>query len=58
MKIILEGLFKNTLFKEFIDDYGVCIHLFYDQFFVLMKFILVFCIESKGCWIKFAKRFS
>ena len=35
MKIILEGLFKNTLFKEFIDDYGVCIYLFYDQFFCI-----------------------
>ena len=40
MKIILEGLYKNTLFKEFIDDYGVSIPLEYGLF--LQKYVFNF----------------
>ena len=35
MKIILEGLYKNTLFKEFIDDYGVSNRLLCKLFFCI-----------------------
>jgi hypothetical protein len=35
MKIILEGLYKNTLFKDFINDYGVSFDLFHKPFFYI-----------------------
>jgi hypothetical protein len=50
MKIILEGQYKYSLFKEFTDDFGVSNRI---QKYYRMKFLIFFpncIIETKSAW--------